>query len=105
MESIDMNEWLISGNYMIGDMNNFGLSIVMGVTMNGEEDDEELKFLLTVYDRTEEKKTECIFPSLEDTISFINSYVSMSNNIAEVSANYMNYCISECIKNSKGYSQ
>ena len=102
MESIDINEWLILGNIMIGDINNFGLSIMMGITNN--EPDEGLKFLLTVYDRMERKKTECIFPSLEETMFFINSYVAFCHTIADISASYMNYCISECMKKSKGYS-
>lgn len=107
MEVFNSNEWLIMDNALIGDINNFGLSIMMGFTKSDDIDEQEennrLSFLLTVYDKTDRRKTECVFLSLEDTISFINNYVTICNSIVDVSANYMNYCISEHTIN-KGYS-
>ena len=109
MNYLNSDEWLIMDNILLGDINNFGLSIMMGVVQNEDDNpiligEDGLSFVLTVYDRTERKKTECVFPSFEETAFFINSYLIECHSIIDVSACYMNYCLSMYNTKNKGYN-
>ena len=82
MNYLNSDEWLIMDNILLGDINNFGLSIMMGVVQNEDDNpiligEDGLSFVLTVYDRIERKKTECVFPSFEETAFFIKPAIAI----------------------------
>ncbi len=111
MESLKKVNWDIDGNEFLSVVNNFGLCISMGViNSNLNEDDDELLngakdigFVLTVFNLEDKTKTYCTFTLLEDVMFFVNKYIRICDNIADVNKQYNSFCISNEVISSKGY--
>lgn len=101
--------WLIYNNKLINDVKNFGVSIKLVKIGDNEEFASQIEggivaFLLTIYDRNLQERTECLFPTLDDVTYFINYYLVKCKNILNVGAAYTNFLISE-ESISKGHVQ
>lgn len=103
------DNWFIYDNKLINDVNNFGVSIVLGITNKPVKSPVQIEaggiaFILNVYDRVAMKRTECLFASYDDATYFLNYYLSHCKNILDVINNYKSFCISEEAIYVKGYT-
>ena len=110
MAKLEIGDWEIIENVFVGDVNGFGVAIKIAVLKEETMSDNpiyiepgEVGFLLIVSDLLEKKMTYCLFRNLEEAVFFVNSYISFCNNINDVAANYMNYCMADEVIYKKGY--